>query len=88
MWSSLYVTSAGTGKRLVYADNLAMEELVTKVHFLRSELYQIQSVNSDDVTKAAVLLGNAIKDQGATQRWPLDVEDNESTIPESWSNSC
>ena len=53
-----------------------------------SELYQIKFVNSDDVTKVAVLLGNAIKNQRATQGWPLDVNYNESTIPESWSNSC
>ena len=60
-----------------------MVELVKKVHFLRSELYQIKSVDSDDATKAAVLLamGNAIENQRATQGWPLDVEDNESTIP-------
>ena len=51
-------------------------------------MYQIKSVNSDDVTKAAVLLGNEIKNQRATQGWSLDVEDNEATIPESWSNSC
>ena len=65
--------SAGTGKLLLYADDLAMVEPVTKVHFLRWELYQIKSVNSDDVTKAAVLLGNANKDQGAMQRWPLPI---------------
>ena len=58
-----------------------------KVHFIRLELYQIKYNNSDDVTKAAELLGNGIKNEGATQRWPLDIEDNESTIPESWSNS-
>ena len=38
--------------------------------------------------KAAVLLGNEIKNQGATQAWSLEVEDIEATIPESWSNSC
>ena len=64
-----------------------MIELVKKVHFLWSKLYQIKSVNSDGVTKAAVLLGNEIKSQGATHGWPLDVENNESTIPKSWSNS-
>ena len=53
-----------------------------------SQLYQIKTDNSDDVTKAAELLGNGIKNEGATQRWPLDIEDNESAIPESWSNSC
>ena len=47
-------------------------------------MYQIKSVNSDDVTKAAVLLGNEIKNQRATQGWSLDVEDNEATIPELW----
>ena len=88
MWSSLYVISASTEKLLFYADNLAILELVTKVHFLRLEQYQIKSVNSDDVTKTAMLLGNVIKNQGAMQGWHLDVEDNESTIPESWSNSC
>ena len=55
---------------------------------MRLEMYQIESVNSDYVTKAAVLLGNEIKNQRATQGWSLDVEDNEATIPESWSNSC
>ena len=65
-----------------------MVELVKKVHSMRSELYQIKSDNSDDVTKAAELLGNGIKNEGATQRWTLDIEDNENTIPESWSNSC
>ena len=53
-----------------------------------SELYQIKSDNSDYVTKAAELLGNGIKNEGATQRWPIDIEDNEATIPESRSNSC
>ena len=60
-----------------------MVELMKKVHSMWSELYQIKSDNSDDVTKPAELLGNGIKNEGATQRWPLDVEDNESTIPES-----
>ena len=55
---------------------------------MRSELYQIKSINSDDDTKAAVLLRNEIKNQGAVQGWFLDVEDNESTIPELWSNVC
>ena len=55
---------------------------------MRPELYQIKSVNSDDVTKAAVLLGNKTKNQRATQGWSLDIGDNETTIPESWSNSC
>ena len=83
MGSSLYVTSAGTGKILHYADNLAMVELVKKVHSIRSKLYQIKSDNSDDVTKAAELLRNEIKIEGATQGWPLDVKDIESAIPES-----
>ena len=87
MGSSLYVISAGTGK-LLCADNLAMIELVKKVHSMRPELYQIKSDNSDDVTKAAELLGNEMKNEGATQGWSIDVVDNESTIPESWSNSC
>ena len=65
-----------------------MVDIVKKVHSMRSELYQIKSDLSDDVTKAAELLGNGIKNEGATQRWSLDLEDNESTIPESWSNSC
>ena len=43
MWSYLYVISAGTGKLLLYADNIAMVELVKKVHPMRSELYQIKS---------------------------------------------
>ena len=43
-----------------------MVELVKKGYFLRLELYQIKFVNSDDVTKVAVLLGNAIKNQRAT----------------------
>ena len=65
-----------------------MVERVKKVYSMRSELYQIKSDNSDHVTKAAELLEIGIKNEGATQRWPLDVEDNEGTIPESWSNSC
>ena len=64
-----------------------MVELVKEVHSMRSELYQIKSDNSDDVTKAAELLRNGIKNEGAMQRWPLDIEDNEGTIPGSWSNS-
>ena len=87
MWSSLYVISAGNGKLFLYANNLAMVELVKKVHSVRSALYQIKSVNFDDVTKAVVLLENEIKNQGAMQGWPLIVEDNESTIPKSCSNS-
>ena len=46
---------------LLCADNFAMVELVKKVHSMRSELYQIKSDNSDDVTNAAALLGNEIK---------------------------
>ena len=80
MWSQLAL--------LLCADNLAMVELAKKVHSMRSELYRIKSDNSDDVTKAAELLGNGMKNEGATQRCPLDIEDNEGTIPESWSNSC
>ena len=40
-----------------------MVELVKKVHSMRSELYQVKSDtdNSDDITKAAELLGNGIK---------------------------
>ena len=87
MWSALYVISNGTGK-LLYADYIAMVEFVKNIHSMRLEMYKIKSVNSDDVTKAAVLLGNEIKNQRATQGWSLDVEDNEATIPESWSNSC
>ena len=87
MWSALYVISDGTAK-LLYADNLAMVEFVKNIHSMRLEMYQIKSVNSEDVTKAAVLPGNEIKNQRATQGWSLDVEDNETTIPESWSNSC
>ena len=75
-----YVISADP---FLCADNFAMVELVKKVHSMRSELYQIKSDNSDDVTKAVELLGNGIKNEGDTQRWPLDKEDNESTIPES-----
>ena len=85
--SALYVISDGTGE-LLYADNLALVEFVKNIHSMRLEMYQIKSVNSDDVTKAAVLLGNEIKNQRATQGWSLDVEDNEATFPESWSNSC
>ena len=70
------------------ADNFTMAKLVKKVHSMRSELHQIKSDNSDDVTKAAELLGNGIKNEGAPQRRPLDLEDIESTIPELWSNSC
>ena len=88
MWSSLYVISDGTGNLLLYTDNLAMVEFVKNIHSMRLEMYQIKSVNSDDVTKAAVLLGNEIKNQRATQGWSLDVEDDEAAIPESWSNSC
>ena len=58
-----------------------MVELVKKVHSMRSELYQIKSDNSDDVKKAAELLGNGIKHDGVRQRLPLDIEDNKSTIP-------
>ena len=65
-----------------------MVEFVMEVYSMRSELYQIKPVNFDDVTKAAVGLGNEIKNQGATQGWPLGVKDNESTNPKSWSNSC
>ena len=38
-------------------------------------MYYIKSVNSDDVTKAfgKLLLGNEIKNQGATQGWSFDV---------------
>ena len=50
---------------------------------MRSELYQIKSDNTDYVRKAAELFGNGIKNEGATQRWPLDIEDNEAIIPES-----
>ena len=87
VWSSLNAISDGTGK-LLYADNLAMVEFVKSMHLMGLEMYEIKSVNSGDVTKAAVLLGNEIKNQGATQRWSFDAEDNEATIPESWSNSC
>ena len=55
---------------------------------MRLEMYQIKYVNSDDVTKAAVLLGNEIKNQRATQGWSMNVEDYEATVPESLSNSC
>ena len=65
-----------------------MVELVKKVHSMTSELYQIKSDISDDVMKAAELLGNGIKNEGAMQTWPHDIKDNEGTIPESWSNSC
>ena len=58
------------------------------MHSMGLEIYKIKSVNSGDVTKAAVLLGNEIKNQGATQGWSLDVEDNDATFPKSWSNSC
>ena len=58
-----------------------MAELVKEVHSMRSELYQMNSVNSDDVTEAAVLLGNEIKNQGATQGWPLDIEDMKVPFP-------
>ena len=88
MWSSLYVISDGTGKLILYADNISMVEFVKNIHSMRLEMYLIKSGNSDDVTKAAVLLGDEIKNQGATQGWSLDVEDNEATTPESWSNSC
>ena len=81
-----YLISAGPSS--ITLDNLAMVELVKEVHSMRSELYQVKSDNPDDVTKAAELLGNWIKNEGAMQRWPLDIEDNEDTIPESWSNSC
>ena len=84
MWSSLYVISDSTGNLLLYADNLAMVEFVKNIHSMGLEMYQIKSVNSDDVMKAAVLLGNEIKNQRATQGWSLDVEDNEANIPESW----
>ena len=88
MWSSPYVVSDGTGKLLPNADNLAMVEFVKNMHSMGLEMYLIKSVYSGDVTKAAVLLGNEIKNQGGTQGWFLDVEDNEATTPESWSNSC
>ena len=88
MWSFLYIISAGTEKPVLYADNIAMVEFVEEVYSMRSELHQIKSVNSDDVNKATVVLGNEIKDQGATQGCPFYVEDNESTNPKSWSNSC
>ena len=65
-----------------------MVEFVKNMRSMGLEMQKIKSVNSGDVTKAAVLLGNEIKNQGATQGWPLDVEDNEATIRESWSNSC
>ena len=58
-----------------------MVEFVKNIHSMRLEMYQIKSVNSDYVTKAAVLLGNAIKNQRAKQGWSLDLEDNEATIP-------
>ena len=62
MWSALYVISYGTGK-LLYADNLAMVEFVKNMHSMRLEMYQFKSVNSDDPTKAAVLLRwNKIKE--------------------------
>ena len=61
-----------------------MVEFVKNMHSMGLEMYQIKSVYSSDVTKAAVLLGNEIKNQG----WSLDVEDNEAPIPEPWSNSC
>ena len=48
---------------------------------MRSELYQIKYNNSDDVTEAAKLMGNGSKDEGDTQRWPLDVEYNEVPFP-------
>ena len=60
-----------------------MVELVKKyIPWGQKELYQCKSDNSDDVTNAAELLGNGIKNEGATQRWSLDIEVNESTIPE------
>ena len=54
-----------------------MVEFVKNIHSMRLEMYQIKYVNSDDVTKAAVLLGNEIKNQRATQGWSMDVEDYE-----------
>ena len=39
MWSSLYVISDGTGKLILYADNLAMVEFVKNMHSMGLEMY-------------------------------------------------
>ena len=70
----LYMQSQMAGNLLLYAENLAMVEFFKNIYSMRLEVYKIKSVNSDFVTKAAVLLRNEIKNQRATQGWSLDVE--------------
>ena len=57
MWSYLYVISDGTGKLLLYADNVAMAEFVKNMHSMGLEMSYIKSVNTGDPTKAVVNWG-------------------------------